>query len=302
MLKISKQLSSSWEELLKNFLQHQKARNLRPATISDYSMMIASFIRFAEDNQIEPRNLNPSNIDEYIVDCQDHKNSPVTINTKLRHLKVFLSYWMRNGEIPTFQVGLIKTDEIIKEPYTEEELLLLIKKPSSDNFTEWRTWALIQFLLGTGARISSVLEVKITDIDFEKEMILFRQMKNRRQLIIPLSEALAKSMKEWLNLWEHEPDDYLFPSSKGGKHKLYPNSIATNIREYNLRRGVAKSGVHRLRHTFAKNFIVNGGGSLQLQQILGHSTLEMTKKYVRLYATDLQQDFEKYCLLDVLKK
>ncbi|MFZ5969026.1 MAG: tyrosine-type recombinase/integrase [Bacillota bacterium] len=85
-------------------------------------------------------------------------------------------------------------------------------------------------------------------------------------------------MIEYLQYREGEAEDYLFPSQYGGKATR--NSIQQAIRTYNLTRGVVKTSIHLFRHTFAKNWIQNGGNIFQLQKILGHSSLKMVTHFL----------------------
>ena len=71
------------------------------------------------------------------------------------------------------------------------------------------------------------------------------------------------------------------------------HALETAVRHFNIGRGVTKTSLHLFRHTFAKNYILAGGGMVQLQAILGHSTLDMTRKYVNLYGQDIQRDFNR---------
>ena len=80
------------------------------------------------------------------------------------------------------------------------------------------------------------------------------------------------------------------------------NCLRNSIVRYNESRGVKKHGIHAFRHTFARLYLVEcGGNALKLQKLLGHSTLDMTKKYVQIYETDLVSDFRKISPLDCVK-
>ena len=94
--------------------------------------------------------------------------------------------------------------------------------------------------------------------------------------------------------------DYLFCNI--GAEKLTTNALKHSLRDYNLARGVTKTSAHALRHTFAKNWILNTGDVFRLQKLLGHSTLEMTRKYVNMFSEDLKDNFENYNPLDRLKR
>ena len=95
-------------------------------------------------------------------------------------------------------------------------------------------------------------------------------------------------------------DDYLFPTHTGTQLSL--RSFQQAIRKYNAERGVSKTSIHLFRHTFAKNFILAEGGPVQLQMLMGHSTLDMTRHYVNLYGADLSKDFERLNPLDNIKR
>ena len=80
----------------------------------------------------------------------------------------------------------MKEDKEIKEPYTDDELTKLLRKPRSTRWAEWRTWASENYLLATGNRASTALNVKISNIDFDGNTIMLSKVKNRKQQIIPL--------------------------------------------------------------------------------------------------------------------
>lgn len=71
--------------------------------------------------------------------------------------------------------------------------------------------------------------------------------------------------------------------------------------EYNKKRGVERTGIHRFRHTFAKQFILMGGNVVTLQKILGHSSLEITQNYLNLLTTDVSKDIEEFNILRKFK-
>lgn len=299
-IKINRKNSATIQEAFNSFIKRQKVKNLRESTIIQYETILTHFIDWLGGDQ-PVSTLAATAIDEYILLCKEKGNTPVTINMKLRHIRAFIYFVQEAYETKPFKVHLLKVDEDNKEPYTNEELRRLLKKPEGSSFVEWRSWAFINFFLGTGCRISTALDVKVRDIDFENRTIFLSHLKNRRQQYLPLSASLADALRYYMQLWDATPEDYLFPNEIN-RNKLKRGTAASSISEYNLRRGVIKTGVHRFRHTFAKNYIINGGGALQLQQILGHSSLEITKKYVKLYATDLQANFSQFCLLDNLQK
>ena len=197
---------------------------------------------------------------------------------------------------------MIKAEKKIKETYTESELEKLLKKPNLKGcgFTEYKTWVFENYLLGTGNRISSALNVKIGDIDFENEMIFIRKTKNRKQQMIPLSHTLSEILQEYLLIRKGDSDDYLFCNMYGEQGNR--RTFQQEVQEYNIKRGVNKTSCHLFRHTFAKQWILAGGDIFRLQKILGHYDLAVTKEYLQMFGQDLQQDFDSFNPLDRMQK
>ena len=223
-----------------------------------------------------------------------------SLNTRIRGLRVFFKFCAEREYMKPISPKLMKADKEIKEPYTEAELRKLLKRPETNRWTEWRAWAGIHYLISTGNRAGTVVSVRISDIDFGAMTIHLKTVKNRRQQIVPLSPALKDILRDYLKTWEWSEEDYLFPSYEG--NPLNVRSLQSAIAKYNISRGVTKTSIHLFRHTFAKNFILAGGGMVQLQALLGHSTMDMTRHYVNIYGLDLQKDFARLNPLDNLMR
>lgn len=194
-----------------------------------------------------------------------------------------------------------RANETIKDTYTDAEISKLLKKPDIKkvSFPEYRTWVIVNFLVGTGCRLGTLVAVRIGDIDFENELIRYAHTKNKKGQFVPLSRQLGAVLQEYLRQRGGEDTDLLFPSENNTK--LLGTSVAHDIANYNRNRGVHKTSAHLFRHTFAKNWILQGGDPLRLQKILGHSTLTMSQHYANLYKTDLKNNFEDFNLLSRLK-
>ena len=157
---------------------------------------------------------------------------------------------------------------------------------------------MINFFLGTAVRINSAVNVKIGDIDFFSANIKIAVVKNRKPLTIPLSQTLSQVLREYLKYRKGEADDYLFCNSYG--EKVLTRVMQHQLKIYNTKRGVSKTSAHLFRHTFAKNWILNGGDIFRLQKILGHSSIDIVKMYVSMFANDVAKDFDRFNPLDNL--
>lgn len=103
-------------------------------------------------------------------------------------------------------------------------------------------------------------------------------------------------------MWRRDADldGWLFPNV--GEEKLTTNALRHSFSRYCAARGVERTNIHGLRHNFAKGWVQNNGNMFALQKILGHSSLDMTRKYVRLFAEDIKEDFDKFSPLDTIKR
>lgn len=280
------------------FYKHCRLKNLTEQTLKYYEENLSYFrskisVKYADE-------ITQEVFEAFLLQELDAGKKVTSLNSRIRGLRVFFNFCVEREYMKPIGVKLMKEEETIKEPYTDAELRRLLKRPESNSWVEWRTWAAVNHLVATGNRASTVINIKISDVDFDEMTIRLAKVKNRRQQLIPLSPALKEILIDYLKTWEHTPSDYLFPSYEGNQLNL--RSFQGSIRRYNISRGVTKTSVHLFRHTFAKNFILAGGGMVQLQALLRHSTMDMTRHYVNIYGTDLKRNFELLNPLDNIKR
>jgi integrase/recombinase XerD len=247
------------------------------------------------------KQLNEKTIYNYTIHLQTNTNNNATsIRTRLRGLRTFLYHLMKLGYLEEFKIQLPKAEQKPKETYTDKELSLLLKRPDikDTSFSEFRTYAVINFLIGTGCRAATLCSVKIKHLDFDSGYITFAKTKNKKAQVVPMSSTLNKVLKEYLEYRGGENDDYLFPTIYDSK--LTSHSLHLSVKKYNNSRGVPRTSIHAFRHTFAKHYITNGGDIFRLQKILGHSSLDMVRNYVNMYSADLKNNFDKYNPLEQL--
>jgi len=291
--------SVTFTELCEEVMRFKRLHNLSPQTIGYYEDCGKYFTEFyGADTTCA--SITEDTFYDYIEYLHQNKPNlkPSTLRSYLTGLRAILYYGMKKGYIKDFSVQLPKIDEVVKQTYTDQEIALLLKKPDMKQaeFCEYRNWTLVNFMLATGNRASTIINIKIEDVDFDSGNIILRVLKGRKQYYIPLSRSLAAILKEYLVYRKGEPEDYLFCTAYGKQLTL--NGFECEIGKYNKRRGVEKTSLHMFRHTFAKQWILNGGDIFRLQKILGHSSLDMVRKYVNMFSDDLRRDFDCFNPLD----
>lgn len=237
---------------------------------------------------------------EYLTDVREVSDK--TVETYFRDFRVFMYFAMENNIIKPFQITVHEVDVDVKDVYTDTEIKKLLRKPDNDNFEENRNWVVINYLLDTGNRANTIINLKVKDIDFYDGFININTQKNGRTARIGLTKKLSRVLSEYITNYRTadngEPlfDEYLFCNRYG--EQFTRNGFAHAIANYNNSRGVKKTSIHLFRHTFAKLWITSGGDLISLQKALGHRTLKMVQHYSNLYSTDVRTKMEKHSALN----
>ena len=294
------------EDCLTEFLDEKAALNKSKATLVGYEEAVNKWIDYliASNRSQVAKDVDVGYV---LAFSQHHLNEGMkstTLNHYLRSIRAFLYWGMDKQYIPSFKVKLAAEQEVVKMTYSDEDCMKLLVKPrKNDSFVVWRTWAIINWVLATGNRANTICSIKIGDVNFGKRELYINNTKNNKASILPLSTALANVLQEYIKTWLYNfgPGDWLFPSSTTAD-QLTVNALKHSLRRYNLDHEVELTSIHAFRHTFARNWIRNTGDVFRLQKILGHSTLEMTRRYVNMFSEDLKEDYEAYSPLDRLKR
>lgn len=284
------------------FILYCRGKNLRDTTIKSYEDRMKTFYKFI-DPKLPIEEINPKTVESFVISCRNELNiKDVTINSYLRALKAVLYYFMKMEYMNKFKISLVRYDEPVVETYTEAEVRILLKKPdkSKCSFVEYRDWVICNTLYATGMRCSNLRGLKIADVDLFNNLLYLRTTKTRKPLVLPITRALQPILKEYLSLREGNENDYLFCTAYG--EMLTRDAMSATMRKYNNNRGIVKTGIHRWRHTFAKQWILNHGDILKLQKILNHSNLDMVRNYVKIFTNDLQADMEQFNPLEFVNK
>lgn len=293
-------LSMTISEAFEAFIFAKSAAGLSDATIKTYRTHFAAISRFKWP-KVPMIQVDMADLSSLLTRMAAAGLSRNSVRSYTATLKTFFS-WARSQGLTDLDVPLYKGQETVKEVYTDAELRRLLKHPEKYcPFGELRNWAIVNLLVGTGVRAATVRSIRVGDVDLKNSVITLRHMKAGVLQSVPVSPSLKDALREYMDERGGEPDEFLFCDING--EQMTESCLHSGVRRYNLSRGVKKSGIHAFRHTFARLYLVEcGGDALKLQKLLGHSTLDMTKHYVRIYSTDLVKDFQTNAPLEAIKK
>lgn len=279
------------------YIDNCKQRNLREHTIKHYRQSYQKLFTFF-DEDMPLNDFTKESYNEYVIFLKDTLTNDISINAYLRDLITTIHFLQREGYVDQFKMQSIKADKHTIETYTDRELSLLLKKPNIKkcSFVEYQCWVICNFLLSTGVRQRSLMNIKVKDIDFDNNLVSLSHTKNRKTLLIPLNSSMILILHEFLKYRKPKNnEDYLFCNTFG--QQLTKSTSYHMLYFYNKGRGVEKTGLHRWRHTFAKQWILNGGNVVALSRLLGHSSLDITQNYLNMLISDLAKEVDEINLL-----
>ena len=217
--------------------------------------------------------------------------SPISKQHYARDLRCFLYWCQREELIPEFRVSLPKAQETTPKIISKEDVNALLFKPGK-SFTDQRIYTAICLILATGLRSRSVVNIKVEDLDFENKVICVHQTKSKKAIILPMTDKLYAILHKYTK--KYELGEYLFPKNDGAK--MESEGLQKAYKKYAKKRGVPY-GLHALRHYYATEAVRHGVTPFALQRILGHSSIDITMKYVNLVNGDLVNEMGKVDIL-----
>lgn len=285
-----KPVSKSVEEVFEDFINSKRANGIRNKTLQTYSQQFHTISKdLTVEKQIEE--LSKKDLENVILTLRNRGLSPNSIRSYTATLQSFLS-WCNDEGLTDLTIKKYKGQESIKTTYTDEELVKLLRRPDRKTctFCEYRNWVIINLLLNSGCRAATIRNIRVQDVNLEEGIITYRHTKNGSAQIVPLCQEMKKILKDYLKIRGGSKNDFLFP--KENEEQMTENGLSEAIRRYNRKRGVEKTSIHLFRHSFAERYLRAGGNAFDLQRILGHSTLDMTKHYCRIYDTELMKNYD----------
>jgi site-specific recombinase XerD len=280
------------QDHVRHYLHDLYCRNCRPNTILSNGSAIILFLCFLKATGREHlETVTRDDVGAFVEHEQDRGMRPRTVSTRLQVLYGFFRFLMERDVI---HPDVLKRRMHIKipdalpraiDPEDIRKLLAVIKKP--------RDRAMILTLLRTGMRIGELLNTEIKDLNLQEKCIeIFEAQKNRVGRVVYVSDDACGALKKWLKL-KKEQTQFLF-CGRGGQPLSYPAAWAV-FKKYLDKAGLSHKGytLHCLRHTCASE-LLNAGMHLEcLQPLLGHHSIEMTRRYARLTDNTRREQYYK---------
>ncbi len=298
------QINQAGIDFLKGYFStHERSEKTRSAYSSDINQF-GAFIGV----DLELSLLKGSHIEHWAAELREKGYSPASIRRKIIVLKVFCSYWVRNGamsESPFWRVKIsygrieqlpralteIEMRDILKQAKQENSIVcpkevkkyLNNPKAYARNYRALRNLALLELLFATGLRVGEVSSIDINDFVLEESMFKIKGKGGRERLAFIVDEVTLQILREYLQarMKIGTESHALFLNAAG--NRLSTQGIAKIITQLREDGGVKRNVTpHMLRHTVATLLLRNGVDIRIVQEFLGHASIATTQRYVHI--------------------
>lgn len=292
-------------EAISEFITYQRVCGNSPATVDFYSIVLRLFREFTGDVDVDELTLQLCN--EYSISLSDVGISSVTKQSYIRGLRAFLN-WLYDNEYIDIDLcarfKLPRAQRTQPDVLTDDEIRRLFFSFSGNDWRTSRNRLMVALMIDSGLRRHEVVSLELGRIHVS-ERYLFVTGKGNKDRYVPLADFTISCLKDYLHKTRFAtPRKFLFiqESPDGiGFVPITDNTVKQLFYKLKERTGIERLHPHLLRHTFATRYYMNGGNVYTLQSILGHTSLEMTKRYVSLAHSMMMADFAKFSPLNNLK-
>lgn len=290
------------QDAIADFLIEQQIRGNTPKTVQYYSLSLGLFARFAgSDTPLQEITLN--SLRSYYLHLSGRGISSTTIQTYIRALRSFLTWCYEqeyiSANLPE-KFRLPKAQRKTIDVLTDSEVRQLLSCFNLRYLIHLRNYCMCSLMLDSGLRLHEVVVLTTDNLHIPEGYIIV-DGKGNKQRIVPLGLSTRKALFRYLS---RRPGcastDRVFLMSN--LEPVTDSTLRQMFRKLKKRSGIPRLRAHLLRHTFATRYLENGGDMYSLQQILGHTSLEMVKKYVHSTTRKTVPRFPEFSPLDNLMK
>jgi integrase/recombinase XerD len=277
--------------------------NVTPKTREWYETAWKAFARFQSTEP--PRSpdvpvITRNDLQRFVVHLRERGVKPVSCNCWLGAMNAFCAWLHAQGILSEpLRLRRQKLERRLLRLHDQSAIRALLQFKAKD-YVHWRIYAVVCTILDTGCRINELLTVHVADFDMDN-LLLTVNGKGRKERKVPFSIELRKVLFRFNQVRERTRvrSELMFPARDGGKweHRNALRSYYCLLRRLNLPR----SGFHLLRHTFATQYLRNGGDVVRLSIILGHSDVSTTMKYLHPLTEDIQRPHQSLSILNRLR-
>lgn len=276
------------EQQFNEYLEYcRNVRRMSPQTVHGKQWVCKSLLEFTKVRCMEE--MTNQDINDWIMEQTARGCCGRTVNTRIVCLKAMIRYFQDMGVV----MPKLKSRFIVKQKempprrvyYTKEQIAQVLR------FADRLEWLLIRICFDCGLRISELRNLRLMNFDGQRITFIGKGSKARETY---LSEEARTKLNDWIQ--RERITDYIWEieTSTGVKHHLSIEEIRHRMRKPFYQAGFMNFHPHALRHSFATDVVENGAPLEVAKEMLGHSNVTTTERYVHSFEGHLSEYFERY--------
>ncbi len=295
--------SEKWNRAARGFEQYIRLeKGLSKNTVEAYMRDYTSFAAFI----LRQYDVSPTKVEQYMVErylaflFEECRHAKASQARELSGVKAFYNYLLLNDKIeqsPTELITTPKRSRALPDVLSVEEIEQIINSISLDTTKGKRDRAMLELLYSCGLRVSELIALRLSDLFFGEGYVRVLG-KGSKQRLVPIGNVARERIMLYLDCRESKKakdKDILFLNNRG--KALTRIMVFTIIREAVERAGIDKTvSPHTFRHSFATHLLAGGASIRQVQEMLGHESIETTEIYTHLDTSRLRETVEKISL------
>lgn len=277
-------------------------KNLSENTISSYKNDISTFINFIEEKKIDDfSKIKYGNISSFFKKLNDWELTGTTAARYYSSLKGFFKYLFQNNYIkenPMEKIGAPKLSRSLPQVLSIMEIDKILSKPDNKDKLGIRDRALLELFYACGLRVSELINLKISSLFFDEEIIRVFG-KGSKERLVPIGKSAVNCISDYLQksrpLLERKmkSENYLFLNSRGTK--LSRMGVWKIVERYVKEAGIKKEvHPHTFRHSFATHLLEGGADLRAVQEMLGHVDISTTQIYTHIDREYIKQEHKQF--------
>jgi integrase/recombinase XerC/integrase/recombinase XerD len=299
------------KDLVRYFDTFNRSDGKSPATLLWYNQTLTIFLDWLTETGY-PTNLGSIDeniVREFILWYQERlvhgsKIKAASVNNRVRALRASFNWFYHKGYTKIHLLQYIKPPrlpQVIVDTLSEEEIANIMASLDPSTVTGSRNLAILALLLDAGLRLAELVSLKIQDVHLEEQYVKVIG-KGSKERMVAFGNTTRNALLNYLVHFRGEPAhpgiDEFFLTIDG--YAMSNEGVKSQLRRIGAATGVPRLHAHLCRHTYATNFLINGGNVLILKQNLGHTTLAMVDRYVHLASSKAALLSRDYSPLDRL--
>ena len=287
-----------WDEKIKDFESFLKfEKNFSDNTLDAYIRDISKLKEYIEVEmpQVTPENITTDHLKEYLYNLSKKKLSERSQARWISSIKAFFKYLLEEEIREDNPATLLEGPKLglyLPDTLSYEDVERIVKSIDQSTDLGKRNNCMIEVLYGCGLRVSELIDLKISNINF-KESYIKVEGKGSKVRFVPLTEYTLNQIQDYIksvrSSLKIKPryEDILFLNSRGSSMSRVIVFII--IKEMADKAGISKNiSPHTFRHSFATHLLQNGADLRFIQEILGHSSISTTEIYTHLKNEELR--------------